>query len=303
MNINNAAYYQIIQRIGHLVSEFGSVWKLMLAVYRDPAKLRILVDYGSDSILLNTYNSVLDLNVPGLGSDPGSIIQPEYPYEVFSWEGELLYRVSNHEGIFGNSSLDQRLLLGSETGDIYFLRYQGLKSLCLKVLLVDRRVRINAEDQLVPNTGSLAKNNLIIFKSRDELEVYPSLSLYFLKQEAMIQPTVASLITHPRVLKTTFTALPYSFVTDSSGWLCLASGQSAIPFIGIEGKGQYRLIPVGSGLYYLTMEMDPSLTYQRLRPSYLNRPVEEGLNLRVTLSPDDFVNISYDFTQDTSIQT
>jgi len=303
MNINNAAYYQIIQRIGHLVSEFGSVWKLMIAVYRDPIKLRILVDYGADSILLNTHNSLLDLNVPGLGAKPDSIIQPEYPYEIFSLEGELLYRVSHHGGIFGNSSLDQRLLLGSNTGDIYFLKYQGLKGPSIKVLLVDRRIRAKAEDQLVPNTGSLAKNNLIIFKSRDELESYPDLSLYFLEQEAMVQPTVASLIANPKVLKTTFTALPHSFVVDSSGWLCLAMGQSAIPFVGVEGKGQYRLIPVGSSLYYLTMEIDPSLTYQRPRPSYLNRPVEEGLNLRVTLSPDDFVNISYDFTQDTSIQT
>lgn len=303
MNINNAAYYQIIQRIGHLVSAFGSVWKLMLAVSRDPIKLKVLVDHGSEALLLNVHNSELDLRSPSLGSSSESIIQPEYPYEVFSLEGELLYRVSNHGGIFGASSLDQRLLLGSDTGDIYFLRYQSLRGPHQKALLIDRRLVPKAEDQLVPNTGALAKENLIIFKSRDELEVYPNLSLYFLKEEAMIQPTVSSLIANPRTSKTVFTALPYSFVAEFSGWICLTVGQSAIPFVGIEGKGQYRLIPVGSGLYYLTMEMDPSLTYQRLRPSYLNRPVEEGLNLRVTLSPDDFVNISYDYTQDTSIQT
>jgi hypothetical protein len=303
MNINNAAYYQIIQRIGHLVSEFGSVWKLMLAISRNPIKLKVLVDYGSDALLLNAHNSELDLRVPSLGAPAETIIQPEYPYEVFSIEGELLYRVSSHGGVFGSSSLDQRLLLGSNTGDIYFLRYQSLGGPFQKALMIDRRLIPKGEDQQVPNTKSLAKNNLIIFQSRDELEVYPDLSLYFLRQEAMLQPTVSSLIGNPQASKTTFSALPYSFVTEFSGWICLTVGQRAVPFVGIEGIGKYRLIPVGLGLYYLTMEVDPSSTYQRLRPSYLNRPAEEGLNLRVTLSPDDFANISYDFTQDTSIQT
>lgn len=304
MDINNAAYYQLTARINHLVRAFGSTWRLMLAVSQDPVRLKLLIDYGPDSILLNALNSELDLNKPLAGAPSNSVIQRSYPYEVFSVEGKLLYRVSHHSGVFGESSWDQQLLLGSETGDVYVLNYQSAAGPASKALLVDRRVQtVRREDPLVPNTGTLTKGDLITFRSRDPFVVYPELTLYFLEQSPMERPTPASLIANPRTVETTFSALPFVQVTSRSGWLALGTRDQIIPFVGIEGKGRFRLIPVGSALYYLTMDLDPSYVYQMLRPSYLNQPVESGLNLTVTLSPQDFVNISYDFTKETTIQT
>jgi hypothetical protein len=304
MDINNAAYYQLVGRINHLVQAFGSVWRLMLAVSQDPIRLKLLIDYGPDSVLLSAQQSELNLNEPLIGATPSSIIQVNYPYEIFSTEGKLLYRISHHNGVFGESSLDQQLLLGSETGDVYLLNYQSAAGPATKALLIDRRVQTRSEDRLVPNTGaSLTKGDLITFKSRDGVASYPDLTLYFLEQNPMLKPTPASLVGNPRTSKTAFTALPFVFLASRSGWLALGSQDQIIPFVGIEGKGKFRLIPVGSALYYLTMDLDPSYVYQMLRPSYLNQPVENGLTLTVTLSPQDFVNINYDYTKETSIQT
>jgi hypothetical protein len=51
-------------------------------------------------------------------------IVPEVPYSVFTWEGDLLYKVSNHLGWFGYSPLDKTLALQSLVGDMYFLQYR-----------------------------------------------------------------------------------------------------------------------------------------------------------------------------------
>lgn len=51
-------------------------------------------------------------------------VVPEIPYSVYTWEGDLLYKVSSHLGWFGYSPLDKVLVLQSRIGDMYFLQYR-----------------------------------------------------------------------------------------------------------------------------------------------------------------------------------
>lgn len=67
-------------------------------------------------------------------------VVPEVPYSVYTWEGDLLYRVSNHMGWFGYSPLDKTLILQSHIGDMYYLQYRTYGDTKTLLLLVNNPV-------------------------------------------------------------------------------------------------------------------------------------------------------------------
>ena len=74
-------------------------------------------------------------NLQGFSLDESVV--PEVPYSVYTWDGDLLYRVSNHEGWFGYSPLDKTLILQSRIGDMYFLQYRTYQDVKTTLLLVN----------------------------------------------------------------------------------------------------------------------------------------------------------------------
>lgn len=75
-------------------------------------------------------------------------IDIEEPYRIYNLEGVLLYSVTDHQGIFGQSFLDKILLNNSYTGSTFFLKYKTYEGLEIIKLLV---VNLYTREIIIPN--------------------------------------------------------------------------------------------------------------------------------------------------------
>lgn len=86
--------------------------------------------YGSpkDVIVLTPFNAFYNLaDIDNNNILYSNSINFDSPYKVFSIDNKLLYTVSNHKGVFGNSSLDKHLINSSKSGAAYVLHFTNYK--------------------------------------------------------------------------------------------------------------------------------------------------------------------------------
>lgn len=144
-----------------------------LALYN---KLQLLLQFENDILLISPWSIFIDLRNKNNESEIlNSSININEPYEVFSIDGDLLYTVKNHLGIFGESRLDKNLLLTSINTSVYFLKYKlytGQEQ--LKLLLINMHARNSIESNInfrsVPET--LISNLSIINNSGATVNIY-----------------------------------------------------------------------------------------------------------------------------------
>jgi len=97
--------------------------------------LNLILKYENDILLLSPWNLFIDLR---LGINSNKSINIEEPYQVFNLNGDLLYTVRSHLGVFGESRLDKNLILNSVNTSGYFLKYKNyLGQPNIKFLLIN----------------------------------------------------------------------------------------------------------------------------------------------------------------------
>lgn len=101
--------------------------------------LSYYIKYENDILLISPWNLFLDLRQNLFQENTAeTAINVEHPYKVFNVNGDLIYTVKNHFGIFGESRLDKHLILNSVNTSTYFLKYKTYSGTeKIKLLLVN----------------------------------------------------------------------------------------------------------------------------------------------------------------------
>lgn len=138
--------------------------------------LNILIKYQKDILLISPWNLFIDLRQNQLETiTTKETIDLDYPYQVYKLNGDLIYTVKNHLGVFGESRLDKHLILNSVNASAYFLKYknyQGLQK--IKLLLVNLHSRhsiVNNQEFKLLETNNIS-NLTIINNTGSLLNIY-----------------------------------------------------------------------------------------------------------------------------------
>lgn len=205
------------------------------------------------------------------------------PFTVYTSEGRYLYRVKEHQGIFGNSILDKTLVLQSFSGSIYYLQYETATGFSTVLLLVNN---LSLEPSLPTNDRSYleAPDPPIIEPSEYYLILEASavlglsetsINVHFLPSEPTELPTSQQIIDDP-----TSTVEPFimnqadstaMWFPQRSGWITLTKGTNNLVKLVMEpssilGTGVDRLIYAGNHVYYIALgnEEDTNLIRQEM---------------------------------------
>lgn len=224
----------------------------------------------------------------------------EEPYSVYSFEGDLLYQVAYHNGVFGNSILDRALLLDTKSPSLFYLEYTTYtgKSSILLIKGLDTPNESKDIGLISQSSTTLIEqeqNNIIqltlISGQRDmtkpglpyypiNLYYLPTTSLNILSKQVIINSSLSSISQFDPQVSTSFTFNP-----TSSGWITLTqnSTSSSYPLNinNISGTGIQRLIPVSANLYYLALDSDINLNL-----------IRNAFNLTDTITTSNFNSYS-----------
>ena len=232
----------------------------------------------------------------------------EEPYNVYSFNKELLYSVSSHSGIFGNSILDSLLNIDFSPGALFYLdylTYRGRKQIILvnglvpkqitkPIQLTDYRtstlVKSNTFNQIVLNLTNGIRNI-----SRQGLPYY-DINVYYLSTNSAVVLTRETIINSAITEKTTYNIENSTSIVinpKNSGWLVFTQETSSIEtplFLSNQsGTGIDRLIESSIGVYYICIDADINITLLKQAFNLTNISLPNfdnytGLNIKADLS-------------------
>lgn len=274
---------EIRKKYYYISHNFGGAEDLIsyLSILDDPLskeeRVHRLLSHPGYSAVISPWKPYLNLEDP---YEPNVLYSK--PYTLYNSEGRFLYRVKEHNGIFGNSVLDKTLILQSLTGSIYYLQYQSTDSFKTILLLINNTaletsIPISDRSYLEapePPINEPSDYYLVL----DASQVLPnsivtSINVHFLPSDAL------NIKTGEQILEDKVSSVEPYLLTDSdssfmwfpkrSGWLCITKGTTSPSFLLIDdilGTGDDRLIYSGNNAYYLAMgsEEDTNLIRQEL---------------------------------------
>lgn len=281
---------------------------LLLINYQQAVQTVVdLLNFKGKLIVINPVQSRFTLYDNYDNIDQEAIVY-EKPYSVYNFDRELLYSVSSHFGVFGNSILDSLLTVEYKPGSLFYLDYETYQSR-KQIILVTGLLptQITKPIKLTTyNPSSLVKAeslNQISFKitsgSRDmtkiglpyyPVKVYylPTSSPVLLSRTSIINSTLTQIQEHELELSNQLLITP-----KESGWLVLSqitkSGEVFFNINNMEGTGVDRLINSAPNLYYLAVDSDINMTLfkQTFNLNNLSLPNFDnytGLDIKATLS-------------------
>lgn len=260
-------------------------------------------NFGGPDDLVSSIRSVYDSlsteeRVHRLLSHPGylAVISPWKPYlrldeeyvlhtkaySVYTVEGRFLYRVKNHDGVFGNSILDKTLILQSLSGSIYYLQYQAIDNYKTVLLLVNNLAltpSLPTTDKSyleAPDPPILEPSEYYLILDASQVlsnEILNNINIHFLPTNAINLKTADDIISssistvEPFTLSSSDSTLMW--FPQRSGWLTITKGVNNLQSLLIDdvlGTGDDRLIYSGNGSYYIALgnEEDTNMIRQEL---------------------------------------
>jgi hypothetical protein len=199
----------------------------------------------------------------------------EEPYNVYSFDRDLLYSVSSHFGIFGNSILDGLLNIDFRSASLFYLdyqTYQGKKQIILVNGLLPTQVTKPIRLQEYKSSTLIKGNtfNQVSLKltngSRDMtkpgLPYYP-INVYYLSTSSPVVLSRQSIINSSLSQKTTYdleNSNQFLITPGSSGWLVFTQSttpnETPLILSNKNGTGIDRLIEAATGVYYIAIDED-----------------------------------------------
>ncbi len=207
----------------------------------------------------------------------------EEPYSVYDIEGRLLYRVNNHEGVFGHSILDRTLVLQSTPGQFYYLEYKTYGGESTTILLVvnayaitsSKKISIGPSLKEEKPLGEISKNiNTILFTLRDGQKdptlpgmPYFPVRIYFLNSPPTTIPNRSLITNHPLAERIDYDLdIDASFIFNpfTSGWFVInqvsKSGEIPLEVSSMTGSGPHRFIESSPLIYYIGLSNEITLS-------------------------------------------
>lgn len=194
-------------------------------------------------------------------SDINGIIFEE-PYFVYNSNRELLYKVSSHNGIFGDSILDSLLNLEFPASSFFYLEYSTytqkeqiilLNGLNRTNITKDIKLTSKSNTTLIKSETFNKINISLISDIQDVINNYP-IKVYYLQTNSPVLLTRTSIISSSFVKEEIYTEPNFLINPITSGWLTFSqvTSQGEIPLsLTLEsGIGVGRLIQSSPYVYY-----------------------------------------------------
>lgn len=311
MNIDNLVS-ELEFKYPQLKRAFGTINtfidNLLLTNYQQAVRTVVeLLNFKSKLIVVDPIQTRFTLYDNYDNVDQEAVVY-EKAYSVYNFNRELLYSVSDHFGVFGNSILDSLLTIDYKPGSLFYLNYhtyQGNKQIILVTGLLPSQVTKPIKLTSY-NPSSLIKAesfNQISFKvtsgSRDMSKVgipYYPVKVYYLPTNSPVLLSKASVV-NSTLTQITEYDLEFSnqllITPKESGWLALSqvtsTGEVFFSINNITGTGVDRLVNSAPNLYYLAVDSDinMSLFKQAFNLDNISLPDFDnytGLDIKATLS-------------------
>jgi hypothetical protein len=245
-------------------------------------RLLLLLQFEKDIISISPWNLFVDLKEQDSQIEVlNNSINITEPYKVYSVEGNLLYTVKSHLGVFGESRLDKNLLLNSVNTSIYFLRYKlynGQEQ--IKLLLVN----LHSNKSIVSNINSKQVPETLI--SNISFVNNSGLSINLYKTDSFILPDTT----------------PISFFTNISNRHVLNNNNSKsfnvknscyfyieTPVIMTQTQITYPLnnivfININTRLIFVGSNIDPGILNKQYNTNiqFSNKPLNDIITLEIS---------------------
>lgn len=232
----------------------------------------------------------------------------EEPYSIYNAQRELLYSVSSHYGVFGNSILDGLLNVDFRPGSLFYLdysTYSGKQQLILVTGLIpvttDKKIGLT---KFTPSTLTRGEDlNQLQFKltsgqqnmTKLGLPFYP-VKVYYLETSSPVLLSRMSVVNSSLTRKDIYDLELSNLLLinpTAAGWLAFNqvtnTGEIPLSINNITGGGVDRLITAAPNLYYLAIDsnINMNLFKQAFNLDNVDLPDFDsfnGLNIKADLS-------------------
>ncbi|MBD2201814.1 hypothetical protein H6G33_10685 [Calothrix sp. FACHB-1219] len=280
--------FTLSKRFPNLIQSFGNLNNfLSLVIYKelDPSiYIHRILNHPDKIVVITPTDLSFNITEGDNSFRESSSINLDHPYSVYDKDGLLLYKVSNHSGVYGNSILDRTLVLQSKVLDYYYLQYDtysstktlliliGLYSVGINKLLFNKDKDYSAnrvstlEDQslITINVSSLERD-----VSKEGTPFYP-LRVHTLRSSPSLIPNREQLLINGATSEEDYDLdiTDYFFLYPiSSGFYSFSQvkGNLIIPVAPslIDGEGSNRFILSSPYVYYLGMHKDINIDILR----------------------------------------
>jgi hypothetical protein len=228
------------------------------------------------------------------------------PYSILDTEGRLLYSVSDHLGVFGNSILDKALVMESKSGATYYLQFPTYKgSNRILILLINRvsttspisnnyfKSKTNKTDTYQANQISLDASSIYRDPNRLSTPLYPI-------KVFLLEGTTANVPTMGEMLSSYTSTLDYPMDVDTllnihidkSAWIMFTqitdTGTMPLKVNVVDSPSAKYFMPGAPNIYYMagSSDTDINLIRQSLGLVSILPPIpgtQKVLNIKGTL--------------------
>jgi hypothetical protein len=221
-------------------------------------------------INMSLHNKVTQLYKTNFDTT-ASTVNPFYPYTVLNMEGVALYRVSNHQGVFGNSRLDLELFAYSHEVEFYYLMYKDLTNRdIISLLLVDKLEEVEIDRAsiltsydtsrtIVSTDSKIDLNYISASSSTNNRYTYETITAYRLETPFLRVLGSSDILNNKAMFNTDMYLSSNGYETlelKTSQWILFRKQDRSIRLNNLQGLGVERVIEIPSGedyLYYFVL--------------------------------------------------
>lgn len=256
-----------LDRYGIIKTNFGSVDNFIRFYnqsYNDEYGIYRLIQFPINDVLVINRNKYKFSLIRKINNNlEFDSIDTTIPYSILNYKGEKLYSVADHNGIFGNSELDLRLIENKSPIGLYILEYDSFRKTEYRLIIVDNiesNIKLPQYSASLVNKTSenqyLVTNSLVFFSNSP-------FTVYTLPKPINNEINLNNLLADPLTVEYPSTTNQTSFVVKESIWLAVIKETEAIPLLQVEGLGADRLIERTNNLYYLVFNTNYTKSYIR----------------------------------------
>ena len=299
--LNRSHILELRSKFYYVSHSFGGPEDLIQSISDDSndqeeveLKIHQILSHPDHVRVISPWDTRFDLieeNAYGTPNEKSIVI--ESPYQVFDFNRCLLYTVSQHNGIWGDSPLDKLLLLQSPSGRLFYLQHSTFTDTKRTLLLIVNNLALVGSNALADNDllktppftdstngSNLNKpavepqDNIILLYTSPTLPRDSSIIIYHLKSSPSVIPIDTTLINNPETTihtyPITYKGEAISYFPSNSGWIHIrkkvGGTSSPVSIENIKGNGVDRLVQANESVYYVAVgdEMDTVMLRQKL---------------------------------------
>lgn len=242
-----------------------------------------LFNYRNNLLMISPWAMYIDLRDILLDQLTIDSINPDLPYQIYDYRGNLKYSVVGHLGIFGESRLDENLVNKSMNGSLYFLKYKTYSgSEVIKLIIINlfsREIRTSNTNFQSPTININSTITLVKTTSNP-------INTYFVSSP----PSLPNLINidnfrRPQTLNILSLNNPVNLSINQGGWLLIDHNGATFQRSNITNISNDIIIQVASDnnfvLYYVGLNIDVSILNQYFNQSltFSNKPITEIITI------------------------